>query len=107
VFGDDFCFAVLDGGPVELAGVDAFDAEFFGVFQVIPEFGVEEQRLGGNAADVQAGAAEESVFFDERGFQAVLAGADGGGVSGGAAADDGDVIIVSGKVLILCSQGCL
>ena len=92
VLGDDLSFALLDGGPVQFARVDAFDAEFFGFFQVIPEFGVEEQRLGRDAADMQAGAAEESVFFDERGFQAVLAGADGGGVSGRAAADDGYVV---------------
>src|ERR1700722_1597608 len=42
VLGDDFRFAVLDGSPVQLARVHAFDAEFFGVFEVIPEFGVEE-----------------------------------------------------------------
>jgi len=49
---------------------------------VVPEFGVEQQSLGRDAADVQAGAAEESVFFDESGFQAPLTSADGGGVSG-------------------------
>jgi hypothetical protein len=86
VLGDDFCFAFLDGGPVEFAGVDALDAEFFRVFQVIPEFGIEQQRLGRDAADVQAGAAEESVFFNEGGLQAVLAGANRGGVSGRSAA---------------------
>ena len=85
-------FAILNRGPVQFARVDAFDTEFLGIFQVIPKFGVEQKRLGRDAADVQAGAAEESVFFDERGFQAVLAGADGGGVSGGAAADNGDVV---------------
>jgi len=49
--------------PVQLAGVNAFDAEFFGFFQVIPQFRVEEQRLGRNAADVKAGTAEKSIFF--------------------------------------------
>ena len=97
MLGDDFIFAVLDRGPVQLAGVDAFDAEFFGFFQVVPEFGIEEQGFGRDAADVQAGAAEESVFFDERGLQAVLAGADGGRVAGGAAADDGDVVNCVGQ----------
>ena len=92
VLGDDLRLALLDGSPVQLARVHAFDAEFLGLFQVVPEFGVEQQSLGRDAADVQAGAAEESVFFDERGFQAVLAGADGGGVSGRAAADDGYVV---------------
>ncbi len=92
VFGDDLSFAILDRGPVELARVYAFDAEFFGFFQVVPEFGVEQQRFGRDAADVQAGAAEESVFFDERGLQAVLAGANRGRVSGRSAADDGYVV---------------
>ena len=101
VLGDDLRFALLNRGPVELARVDALDAEFFRVFQVVPEFGVEEQRLGRDAADVQAGAAEESVFFDESGFQAVLAGADGGGVSGRAAADDGDVVDGFGQRVVL------
>ena len=92
VLGHDFSFAILDGGPVQLAGVDAFDAELFRFFEVIPQLGVEQQRLGWNATDVQAGAAENVIFFDECGLQAVLAGADGGSVSGRAAADNGDVI---------------
>jgi len=56
VFGDDLGFALLDGGPVQFAGVHAFDAEFFGVFQVIPKFGVEQQCFRGDATYVQAGA---------------------------------------------------
>src|SRR5208282_4996084 len=92
MLGDDFSLALLNGGPVQLARVYAFDAEFLGVFQLVPKLGVEQQRLGGDAAHVQTGAAEESVFFDERGFQAVLAGTDGGGVSGRSAADGGYVI---------------
>ena len=85
---------------LSLRGVDAFDAEFLGVFQVIPEFGVEQQSFGRDAADVQAGAAEESVFFDESGFQAVLTGANGSGVSGRTAADDGYVVDCVGKVIL-------
>ena len=92
VLGHDLRLAILNRGPVQLARVHALDAKFLGVFEVVPEFGVEQQRLGRNAAHVQAGAAEESVFFDECGFQALLAGANGGGVSGRSAADDGDVI---------------
>ena len=96
-----FVLALLDRGPVELARVDALDAEFLGVFQMVPKLGVEQQRLGRNAADVQAGAAEERVFFDERSLKAVLAGADGGGVSGRSAADDGDVIDGFGQGIVL------
>ena len=39
---------------------DAVDAVFGGVLQVVPDLGIEEQGLGGNAADVQAGAAEDA-----------------------------------------------
>src|SRR5579863_1137617 len=92
VLGDDLVLAILDRGPVELAGIDAFDAVFLGFFQMIPEFGVEKQSLGRDATHVQTGAAEESVFLNERGFQAVLAGADCSGVSGRSAADDSDVV---------------
>ena len=92
MLGHDFRLAILNRGPVQLARVHSFDAKLLSVFEMVPEFGIEQQCLGWNAAHVQAGAAEKSVFFDERGFQAVLAGADGGGVPGGSAADDGEVI---------------
>src|SRR5690606_41877282 len=56
-----------------------------------------EQRLGGNAADVEAGAARRALAgaarhpVDARGFQAELGGANGGHVSAGSAADDDDI----------------
>ena len=92
MLGHDLRLAILDCGPVQLARVHPFDAKFFGVFEMVPEFSVEQQSLGRNAAHVQAGAAEEAVFFDEGGFQAPLARANGRGVAGGPAADDGDVV---------------
>ena len=92
MLGDDLRLALLDGCPVQLARVHALDAEFLGLFQVVPELGIEQQRLGRNAADVQAGAAEHVVLLDESGFQSILAGANGGRVAGRTAADDGDVI---------------
>ena len=49
-------------------------------------------RLGGDAAPVEAGAAELVGLFDERDFEAELRGADGAGVAGGAAADDCEVV---------------
>ena len=73
------------------APLHLFD-EFLRFFEMVPEFGIEQQRLGWNAAHVQARAAEKSIFFNECGFQAPLARADGRGVSGRSAADDGDVI---------------
>ena len=63
VLGDDLVFAILNRGPVEFAGIDAFDAVLLRFFQVIPEFGVEEQRFRRNAADVQTGAAEVVRLF--------------------------------------------
>src|SRR4051812_31390010 len=59
---------------------------------MVGELRIEQQRLGRDAAHVQAGAAELVVFLDERGLQAKLAGADGGGVTGRAGANDGNVI---------------
>ncbi len=106
VLGHDFRFAFLDGGPVEPGGVYAFDAEFLGVFQMVPKFGVKQQGLGGDAAYVQAGTAEHGVLLDESGFQAILAGADGGGVASWTAADDGDVINGFRQEVVLTIKRC-
>ena len=97
MLGDDLSLALLNRAPVQFARVHTFDAEFLGVLQVVPEFGIEQQCLGRNTADVQAGAAEEAVFFDECGLEAPLASADGGRVSGGATADDGYVVCGFGQ----------
>ena len=56
---DDRGFALLHGVPVEGAGIDVVDAVFGRVLEVVPQFGIEEQRLGGNAAYVEASAAED------------------------------------------------
>ena len=118
MLGHDLRLALLDGRPIQLARVHAFDTEFFRLFQVVPELGIEQQGLGRDAADVQAGAAEHVVLLDECGFQSILAGADGGGVAGRTTADDGDVIngfrqrsvphyeeMLDGKRLILEQEG--
>jgi hypothetical protein len=41
---------------------------------------------------VEAGASELVIFFDDGGFQAILAGSHGCGVAAGSAADDDQVI---------------
>ena len=92
VLGHNLVFALLDGLPVQFGLVDAFNPKFFGLLEMVPDFRVEEQRLGGDAAHVQAGAAQDIGFFDEASLQPPLAGADGGGVPRGAGADDGNVI---------------
>src|ERR1700722_5062815 len=92
VFGDDLRLAILNRGPVELARIHALYAKLLGFFQVIPKFRVKQQRLGRDAANVQTGPAEESIFLNESGLQAILAGANRGGVSRRSAADDGYVV---------------
>ncbi len=83
-----FCTA----SQLRVRRVDVVDAVLGGVLEVVPEFGVEEQGLGGDAADVQAGAAEDVGGFDERDLEAELSGANGRRVAGRAAADDCHVI---------------
>ena len=63
-----------------------------GLHEVLPEVGGVEQRFGRDAAHVQAGAAELGVFFDDRGLQAVLAGAHRRGVATRAAPNHNQVI---------------
>src|SRR6266853_1147988 len=92
VLGDDLVLAVLNILPVELACSQAVNAVLFGVLEMVIDFSIEEQGFGGDAANVQACAAELVVFFDEAGFQSKLARAECGGVSAGSGADDGDVI---------------
>src|SRR5262245_53949228 len=68
--------------------------------RAVVELGRLEQRLRRNAADVQAGAAEQPLAFlvlpviDARSGQAELCGTQGGGIAGRAAADDDDVEIL-------------
>ena len=89
---DDGGLAFLHGVPVEGAAVDVVDAVFGGVLEVVPELGVEKEGLGGDAADVEAGAAEDVGGFDEGDLEAELSGANGRGIACGSAADDGYVI---------------
>src|SRR5439155_19448648 len=75
--------------PFQFSCTPAFDSIFGSILEVVPEFSVKQQRLGWNAANMQASATEIGVFLDQCGFQAILPCADCGGVSGGAAAYDG------------------
>ena len=84
--------ALLHRGPVQLRRADAGDAIVRRVLQMVPDFGVEQQRLGGDAAHVQAGAAEHGVALDERDLEAKLSAANGRGVACGTAAEDGYVV---------------
>jgi hypothetical protein len=71
------------------------------LLQAVIELGGLEQRLGGYAAGVQAGATEGGraigvlPLIDARHGQLVLRRADRGGVTGGTCADDDDVERIS------------
>src|SRR3970282_478421 len=52
-----------------------------------------EQRLGRDAAPVQASAAKDGFAFDDERFQPPLAGANGGHVAPGSAPDDGQIVL--------------
>ena len=58
-----------------------------------------EQRFARDAADVETSATELLVFFDERGFQAELTGADGRDVSAWTGADNYDIKFVHPVIL--------
>ena len=77
---------------LHLAGLDApFGHVAIGF---VEEFGPVQQRLGGYAADIEAGAAQRLPAFGASGLQAKLRGANGGDVAARAGADDKDVVIV-------------
>src|SRR5690606_39506231 len=71
-------------GDVEAHVVDA-EAKGGGAVQGVGHLGAPEQRLGGNAAPVEAYAAEV-LPFNQGGLEPQLGGADGGHVAAGAAA---------------------
>ena len=60
--------ALLDRAPVQRDAGGVLQAEFRAFFHVVVDFGIEQQGLGGNAADVQARPAQLVVFLDESGL---------------------------------------
>ena len=88
---DDFVLAREHRGPVDL-DVLHFEAEFLGALEIVVDVRVVQENLGGNAADVQAGAAEEGILLDHGGLQSPLRGADRGDVAARSAADDHEIV---------------
>ncbi|GHA69670.1 hypothetical protein GCM10010372_81260 [Streptomyces tauricus] len=85
----DLAAAVVGGAVVE-AHVTR-DAELLGlVVEDVGEFGVAQQRFGGDAADVQADASPV-LLLDDGDTLAQLGGADRGDVPAGSRAEDDDV----------------
>ena len=81
--------ALDHGGRIE---ADLLDREpvVLGVLQVVEDLGRAQQRLGRDAAPVEADAAQ--IFaLDDRGLEAELRRADRGDVAAGPGADDDDV----------------
>jgi hypothetical protein len=67
---NDSLLALLNARPVQGDSGSVFQAQFGAIFHVVIYFGVEQQRLGRNAADVQAGASQVGVFLDQGGLEA-------------------------------------
>ena len=91
VFLDDLVFARENRRPIDFY-VFHFEAEFFGALEMIVNIRVVQENFGGDAAYVQASAAEKRIFFDDRDFQSPLRGANRGDVSARSAADDHDIV---------------
>src|ERR1700722_8667776 len=87
----DLILAGQHGRPVDL-DVLHLEAEFGGALKVVVDVGVVQENLGGNAADVKAGASQERVLFHHGGLQPPLAGANGGHIPAGSAADDYEIV---------------
>ena len=92
---DDLVLAGVHLGHVDAdGGLADRQAPLLPVLRDLQRVRVLEQRLGRNAAPVQAGAAEHRRALDDRGLQAELRGADRGHVAAGARADHYDVVFV-------------
>ena len=76
------------------AAVDAGQAPFLRRLRDLQRVRVLEQRLGGNAAPDEAGAAERLLLLDDGHLQAQLRGANGRHVAARAGADHDDVVLV-------------
>ncbi|BBX40339.1 hypothetical protein MSIM_17900 [Mycobacterium simiae] len=86
--------AAIEGHPI-VEGHLAAHAEGLGVLgEDVHEFGVTQQRLGWDAADVEAHAAP-ILRFDDCGVQAQLRGADGCDIAAGTGSEDNNVIVRS------------
>ena len=84
-----FRLSIVPRSSVSCADADAVRRR--GVLSELIMLGRRQQRLGRNAADVDAGAAERLVHLDADGVEAELGGADRGDVAARSAADDDDV----------------
>src|SRR6185437_15273335 len=87
---DDRVLPAADGRKIEggLAEADPVRAHRS---RVVNDLCDMQQRLGGDAADVEADAAEGRALVDENDVLPEIGGAEGGGVAAGASAQNQDV----------------
>ena len=79
-------------GEIELrrADLDAEGGEV--VARLVEQLGGMQQRLGRDAADVEAGAAKRLALLDDGHLEPELRGPDGADIAAGAGADDDEVV---------------
>ena len=90
----------LDGG---FADLDAHLRKARAGFLV--QFRGVQQRLRGDAADIEAGAAEGGVLLDHRGLQSELRRANGAEIAAGTAADDDEIVGTHHNHLLIAIAG--
>ena len=89
---DHILFIGLHLRPIDLGGrgLEAHGRKI--VLGHVQRMGRVQERLGGDTADVEAGAAERLAALNHSGFQPKLGAADRADITAGAGADDDDVI---------------
>ena len=92
--------AAVEGDPVVECRLTA-DAELLGFLREdVRQFGIAQQRLRRDAADIEAYAAPV-LGFDDCGVQPELGGTNGRDVSAGAGSENDDVIVGHAPTLIM------
>jgi hypothetical protein len=86
------------GGQVELDITNLDTAALCVVQNLVVEVRVVEQRLGGDAADVEAGAAEGTALLNAGDLEAGLTSLDGSNVASNAATDDDQILVLCASV---------
>ena len=90
--GDRLVLVLHHRGEVELGRGDDDAERAEAMRRLLEHFGSVEQRLRGNAADVEAGAAERLFLLDDGDLHAELGGADGADVTAGSRPDDDEIV---------------
>ena len=85
--GDNLVFIREHRRDIESDLLGTNQAVLLAVAGVLVDFGGMEERLGRNAADIEAGAAEGVVLFHESHLETELAGLDGGDIATGTGTD--------------------